>query len=256
MMSSTRTCGRNSAAAGLGIAVFAMLLAPFAQAQDSDSKLANLRQERQEAEQVQTFFLKNATQQNDLNDLTTDLRNMLPHAKIYAVWSQAYAISIRSNADDLQSAQKLIAQLDQPKKVYRITFTITETDSGKKTGTQHYSLIVAGDNKAVFKQGNRVPIVTGTTDKDSGAPITQIQYLDVGINIEAAVNGVGLRTKIEESSIADEKSSVGIQDPLLRQTMLESMSTFTPGKAITLGSIDIPGTTRHQDVEVAVELAQ
>jgi type II secretory pathway component GspD/PulD (secretin) len=251
-MLNKRTKIRSYVLAGASLAIATLFLVTGARAQESDSKLANLRQERQEPEQVQTFFLKNATQQNDINDLTTDLRNVLSRAKVYGVASQN-AITIRATAEDIQAAQKLIAELDRPKKVYRITFTITESDGGKKTGVQHYSLIVAGDNKALLKQGSRIPIVTGATDKDNSSPMTQVQYLDVGINIEATVSGVGLRTKIEQSSVADEKSNVGIQDPVIRQTMLDGISTITPGKAVPLGSIDIPGTTRHQDVEVVAE---
>jgi hypothetical protein len=84
--------------------------------------------------------------------------------------------------------------------------------------------------------------------------MTQMQYLDVGVNIEASVIGIGLRAKIEQTSVSDEKSNVGIQDPLVRQTTIEAASTFTPGKSVALGSIDIPGTARHQDIEVVVEL--
>ncbi|SRR6266567_3775806 len=248
----TKRAGIQIFIAGAAFAMGAMLLVPHAQAQESESKSAA---PKPEAEQTETFFLKNVTEISDQNDIQTDLRNVLYRAKIYGLSSQ-HAITIRASAEDLQSAQKLLADIDRPKKVYRVTFTIAESDGGKKTGTQHYAMIVAGDNKSYVKQGNRVPIVTGTFEKDGAGPRTQIQYLDVGINIEAAVSGVGLRTKIEQTNVSDEKSNVGIQDPLVRQTTLEGTSTFVPGKAIALGSIDIPGTTRHQDIEVVAELVQ
>jgi len=241
---------RNFAVAGAGLAIAVLLLVPHTPAQESEARNSSAKQDN---EQTETFFLKNITERTDLNDIATDLRNVLNKAKIYGVASQN-AITMHATAEDLQVAQKLLAEIDRPKRVYRITYTITESDGGKKTGVQRYSLIVGSDNKSVFKQGNRVPIVTGATDKDTSSPMTQIQYLDVGVNIEAYVSGVGLHTKIEESSVADEKSNVGIQDPLVRQTMLEDTATFTPGKAAVLGSIDIPGTTRHQDIEVVAEL--
>ena len=236
--------------AGAGLAMTAMLMAPRAQAQETEPRSAAAKPE---AEQVQTFFLKNITQTNDLNDIQTDLRNILHRASIYGIPSQG-AITIRATPEDLQTAEKLLAEIDRPKKVYRVTFTITESDAGRKIRTQHYAMILAGDLKSYFKQGNRVPIVTGTIDKDTSSPMTQIQYLDVGVNIEAAVSGVALHTKIEESSVSDEKSNVAIQDPLLRQTALEGTSTFVPGKSVALGSIDIPGTTRHQDIEFVADL--
>jgi type II secretory pathway component GspD/PulD (secretin) len=241
---------RSYAIATAGLAIAAILLVASACAQDADAKSAPTKQE---PEEVRTIFLKNITEQHDLNDLTTDLRNVLNRAKIYAVASQN-AITIRATAEDMLEAQKLLADIDRPKKVYRVTFTIAESDAGKKTGVQHYAMIVTGDNKGYVKLGNRVPIVTGSADKDNSSPMTQVQYLDVGVNIEASVSGVALRTKVEQSSLADEKSNVGIQDPLVKQITLEGTSTFTPGKAVALGSIDIPGTARHQDIEFVAEL--
>ena len=47
----------------------------------------NTRAKRQELEEeaVQTFYLANTAQQNDLNDIQTALRNLLTNAKLYAV---------------------------------------------------------------------------------------------------------------------------------------------------------------------------
>lgn len=241
---------RTYAIAAASLAIATMLLATSARAQDADAKTAPAKQE---PEEVRTVFLKNITEQHDLNDITTDLRNVLNRAKIYGVASQN-AITIRATAEDMLEAQKLIADIDRPKKVYHVTFTVTESDAGKKTSVQHYSMVVTGENKSYVKLGNRVPIVTGAVDKDNSSPMTQVQYLDVGINIEGSVSGVALHTKVEQSSFADEKSNVGIQDPVIKQITLEGTSTFVPGKAVALGSIDIPGTTRHQDVEFVAEL--
>jgi hypothetical protein len=82
-------------------------------------------------------------------------------------------------------------------------------------------------------------------------------YLDVGMNFDATLdefaNGVRLRSKVEQSSIAEEKSSVGAQDPIVRQTVMEGTSFLAPGKPLILGSLDIPGSTRHLDIEVVME---
>lgn len=236
-------------AAVSAITLCAAIAASRASAQDSAPRPTAPR----EPLLTQTFFLKNATDRGDFNDITTDLRNVLPSVKIYGISSQS-SITIRATEEDMQQAQKLLVDLDRPRKVYRITFTINESDNGRKTGVQHYSMVLSGDNKSLIKQGDRVPIMTGSFEKDTSNANTQIQYLDVGINIEASINGVGLRTRIEQSSVADEKSNVGIQDPIVRQTALEAVSTFVPGKPIAIGSIDIPGTTRHQDIEAIAEL--
>src|SRR6201996_157101 len=51
----------------------------------------NTRAKRQELEEeaVQTFYLSNTAQQNDLNDIQTALRNLLVNAKLYGVPSQS-----------------------------------------------------------------------------------------------------------------------------------------------------------------------
>jgi len=225
-----------------------------ARAQTADIKAADVKPD---TETYQTLYLTNLTQQNDLNDIQTDLRNMLPKAHLFGMPSQN-AISIRATPEDIQIAQNILADLDRGKKLYRLTFTINESDSGKHTGAQSIALIVASGGKTTFKQGARVPIVTGVSgDPASG---TQVQYMDVGLNIEASadgyMDGLRLRSKIEQTNVADEKSGIGMQDPIVRQTVLDDTSTLTPGKSLILGSLDVPGTTRKQEIEVVAELVK
>jgi type II secretory pathway component GspD/PulD (secretin) len=206
-----------------------------------------------------TFFLEHAKQQNDLNDIQTDLRNMLPRARVFGVASQS-AISVSGTAEEIQTAQQMISELDRPKKVYRLTYTITQFDDGKRAGSQSFSLIVPADGRSDLKQGIKVPIVTGSTDAGSSASSaqvnTQVQYLEVGLKIEATLSGTSLHTKLEQSSVAEEKSGMGAQDPIVHQTVLEGVSTLTQGKPMVLGSLDFPGTTRREDIEVAAETVQ
>jgi len=118
-------------------------------------------------------------------------------------------------------------------------------------------MIIASGSKTELKQGTKVPIVTGIYAENSPASEnSQVQYQDVGLAIEASLSayldGVRLRTRIAESSVAAEKSGVGMQDPVIRQTTLEGTSTLALGKSLILGSLDISGTHR-QEVEVVSE---
>jgi hypothetical protein len=94
-------------------------------------------------------------------------------------------------------------------------------------------MIVVSGRKTVLKQGNRVPLVTGSVSTSGGAQ-TQVQYLDVGLNIDASIeestDGVKLNTAFEQSSIAEGKSGFGTQDPIVRQAKLEGTSILTAGK--------------------------
>jgi type II secretory pathway component GspD/PulD (secretin) len=209
---------------------------------------------------VQTFYLGTSGQQNDSNEVLVAIRNILPpDVKVYLVPSQN-AIVMRATPDELVLTQKLINDLDRPKKTYRLTYTLAETDDGKRVGTQHFAMVVVTGQRTVLKQGSKVPIVTGSYTAGSSGEKTDMTYVDVGMNFDATldefVNGVRLRTKVEQSSVAEEKSGVGAQDPVIRQTSLEGTSFLTPGKPLVLGSVDIPGSTRHLDVEVVMELVR
>jgi type II secretory pathway component GspD/PulD (secretin) len=209
------------------------------------------------ADSYQTLYLSNLTSHNDSDDIQTDLRNMLPQAKLFYARTQG-AISIRGTSEEISLAQKIVSDLDRTKKIYRLTYTITDIDNGKRAAPQHYSIIVASGSKTDFKQGSKVPLVTGSyTENGPGSSNSQVQYQDVGLEIEASLNtyldGATLRTRIAESSVADEKSGLGAQDPVFRETTLEGTSTLALGKPLVLGSLDIPGTTRHQEVEVVAE---
>jgi len=210
-------------------------------------------------EEVRTFFLTNVTEMREAEDILADLRNVLPRANVYYVNSEG-AISVRGTAGDIAGAEKTLSELDRKRTVYKITYSITETDGGKVAGTQHVELVIPAGSKTIVKEGNRVPIVTGTVDKDSGTPGEQVQYVDVGLNIEASLEGNGaalrLRTKVEQSSVGDERSGIGAQDPVIRQTQLEGWSMLAQSKPTLLGALDIPGTTQHEEITVVSELVK
>ena len=234
---------------GITLAMACGWISAFAQPQAVDAKST--------PDIYQTLYLSNLTQASDANDLITDLRNMLPKLKMFYVPSQS-AISLKGSAEDMALAQKILADLDKTKKIYRLTYTMTERDGARTIGVQHFSIIVASGSRTDFKQGSRVPISVATNAAPgSNAEIT---YIDIGQEIEATLDGyldgVRLRTKVVQSSIADDKAGVSTQDPVIRQTTLEGTSTLVQGKPLVLGSLDIPGSTRHQEVEVLSELVR
>lgn len=235
--------------AGSALALTFFALGARAQTQGAETK--------PNPETYQTLYLSNITQRSDANDVQTDLRNMLPHARMYYVASQN-AISIWGTGEDAQTAQKILSEIDRPRKVYRLTYSILEIDNGKSIETRKMSLVVLAGGRTELKQGSRIPIVTATNDGGASSSNTQVQYMDVGITIEASLevseNGVHLHTRIEQSSVADEKVGASAQDPVIRQTTLEGVSTLVAGKPLALGSIDIPGTVHHEEIEVVAEL--
>jgi general secretion pathway protein D len=90
---------------------------------------ANTRAKRSELDElaVQTFYLTNAWQQNDLNDVQTALRNVLTSGnfKAYGVQSQN-AIVVRGTPDELLLAQKIVDDLDKARPEVVVDIAVLE----------------------------------------------------------------------------------------------------------------------------------
>jgi len=244
----------------LGVALVFTGMAQIARAQETEEQKPSPTRSAPPPDSYVTVYLTNTSQAGEANDLQAAVRNMVG-GRTHVYYDQtANAISLRGATEDLALAQKVIVDLDRPKKAYRLKYTVEMMDGPKAVSTQHYALIVTPGERATLKLGNRVPLVTGKTDAESATASSQVQYVDVGLGISATLSGSGdglmLRTKVEESSLADEKSGVGAQDPVLHQAVLENASTITLGKALTLGSLDIPGGTQRVEVEVVSEVVK
>jgi len=80
---------------------------------------------------VQTFYLTNASQQADANEVLTALRNLMdPSMKITLVASQN-AIILRATPDQLLLAQKLIADLDRARPEVVVDVAILQVNRDK-----------------------------------------------------------------------------------------------------------------------------
>src|SRR5581483_7766993 len=211
-------------------AIFApmLLLAPLAThayAQAPATKLADLTSANEKPASLtyKTFYLSNLTAPHDANDIQTDLRNMLPNAKLYYVPAQS-AISIRGSAEDIALAQKILTDLDRTRKVYRLTYTVTETDNGQPAGKQHVALVVVSGGQSDVKQGSKVPIVVGASPENNQPQQSTVQYQDIGLEIDAPLGSSAdvarRRTRIRQSRLAHEKSAIGVQDPVFGQSTL------------------------------------
>jgi type II secretory pathway component GspD/PulD (secretin) len=204
------------------------------------------------------YKLKYAASPADANELLTAMRNMLdPQTKIFLVPSTGIVV-VHAPEEVQATVRKLIDALDLPHPRYRLTYTLTELDGTRKIGVQHFSVVANSKEKAVLKQGSRIPIQIG--NGGSSLPnATQITYIDIGMNFEVYVSeiqgGALLRSKVEQTSTAPDSTSPSNPNPIIRQTYLEGTATLLTGKPALLGSIDVPGSTHHFDVEVVLESA-
>jgi type II secretory pathway component GspD/PulD (secretin) len=241
--------------------------ATLCMAQASPDTSANLKDSREQIEaacsaptanSIRTFYLANTTDVNQGNGIQVAIRSMLPATNRVFFSAEGNAILVCGTPDQMAFAEKLIHDFDRPRKSFRVTYTFTETDGGKRVGTQHYAMIVSDGQRAQVKEGSKVPLATGSYSGTSQAAVqTQFQYIDVGMNFDAtftATTGGGLlKTKVEESSVIEEKPVAGVQEPVLRQSTYEGSPMLVFGKPAVLNSLDLPNSTRHVDLEVMVE---
>jgi type II secretory pathway component GspD/PulD (secretin) len=208
--------------------------------------------------QVKVIPLVNATAQNDANEILIAARNVFdPSIKIYLLASQN-AIVVSTYPEEFARIEALVHTLDRPHPSYRLTFTLTESDAGKRLGVQHFSLVAVSGQRTQMKQGSKIPVATGSYDEGDKGTQTQFTYLDIGMNfdvtVEPAGTGVSLKAKVEQSSTAPESVTIaGVTEPIVRQSVIDGTSLLTLGKPLTLGAVDVPGSTRHIDIDVMVE---
>jgi type II secretory pathway component GspD/PulD (secretin) len=209
---------------------------------------------------LKTYYLTNTSEQRDANEILIAIRNVTdPSVRIFLVASRN-AIEVLATPDQQAVVEKIIADLDRPRKIYRLTFTLADSDNGKRVGVQHFSIIVAAGQRTTLKQGSKIPVLTGST-KNPGD--TQFQYLDIGMSFDISLNdspgGLLLKAKVEDSAVGNPSeygngtSGPLAQEPIIHQTALEGSSIVTIGKPLTLGSVDVAGSTRHLDIEVVAE---
>ena len=234
---------------------------------DSDcSKLATHSEQsdcaRQRA-QTKTIYLQNVTSQNDANEIMVAVRNSFdPGLKIYLLANQN-ALVITTYPEEFAKVEALVRILDRPRKTYRVTYTLTELDAGKTVSTQHFSMLLGDGDYTSMKEGNKIPIATGTyangvaATSPSSEIQTQFTYLDVGMNFNTSItvtgNTVLLKSKVEDSSLDQPVTIAGVTEPVVRQSVLDGTSVLTLDKPFMLGTIDIPNTARHMDIAVLIE---
>jgi type II secretory pathway component GspD/PulD (secretin) len=253
----------------LALALLSLTLVASAQSTDvksSESDCSRLSNHMDKANctaahsEVRTIYLKNVATQNDANEIMVAIRNSFdPELRIYLL-RDPNALVVTTYPEEFARIEALVRTLDRPRKTYRLTYTITELDADKPIGTEHLSMIVLDGQMTSVKEGDKIPVATGSYSDGNTSPNgvqTQFTYLDVGMNFQATVNevegGALLKTKVEQSSLGQPSTIAGVQEPVVRQTVFDGISVLTLNKPVMLGSIDVPNTTRRLDIAVVLE---
>lgn len=136
----------------------------------------------------------------------------------------------------------------KPSHSYRVDFTISETDAGKKINARHYSIVLIPGDRREVKIGSKVPVpmLPGSV---------QFQYMDVGTNIDCrlleAGDDVSLDVHSDFSNLAPAEEQHSPQ-PIVRQIRIHGDPLAAIGKTVVVGMVDDPTSTRQFQLEATV----
>ena len=171
------------------------------------------------------------------------------------------AVSLMSFAQDQDSSKnqaetKATAEPAKLYSSYRMEYTWSEFDDGKKINTRNYTVLVGSIHGfGSIRVGSKVPVITGSTNE---VP-TQYQMMDIGVNIDSRIidetpNGLKVLTNLDSTSFSQNPDSGDNHNrpPLVHQIKLSSETIVTPTKRTVISTVDDPGSKRSFQLEVIV----
>jgi general secretion pathway protein D len=229
----------------------------------------NTRAKRTEldAQAVQTFYLSNTSQTNDLNDIQTALRNVLTNAKLYAVPSQN-AIVMRATPDELLLARKLVDDLDKARPEVVVDVAVLEVNRNHERNLgiilpQQISASLQGTTTTTTTTGTDTTGTTGTTgtttSSNNGLTLNNLANLNsnnVAMTVSQATANLLLtdsdtrvlqnpRIRATDGQKADLK--VGSKIPI-------ATGSYQTGAATAVVSSLVNTQFQYQDVGVEIEI--
>ena len=226
---------------------------------------ANSRAKHTELDEaaVETFYLTNAWQQNDLNDVQTALRNVLPGAKVYGVASQS-AIVMKGTPDELMLAQKLVNDLDKARPEVVVDIAILEVSKNweQTLGIQWptsvgIALQAPGtSNTSSTTSTTGTTGTTGTTTAPSLYDLSHLKATDFAVTVGAATANLLLTddtTKILQNprirATDGQKATMKIGEKIPIAT-----GSYQSGAATAVVSSLVNTQFQYQEVGVKIEM--
>ncbi|MGI8771967.1 MAG: cohesin domain-containing protein [Acidobacteriaceae bacterium] len=231
----------------------------------------NTRAKRTELDEqaVQTFYLANSAQQNDLNDIQTALRNVLTNAKLYAVPSQN-AIVMRATPDELLLAQKLINDLDKARPEVVVDVAVLEVSRNRE---RNLGIVLPQTFSAALQPSNATTTTTNTNNNNNpnGTPTTPTTSTtgNLSLNDLKNLNATNFAITVSQATanllLTDSDTKV-LQNPRVRATdgqkadlkvgsrIPVATGSFQTGAATAVVSSLVNTQFQYLDVGVEIEI--
>ncbi|WP_238398688.1 cohesin domain-containing protein [Edaphobacter sp. 12200R-103] len=210
---------------------------------------------------VQTFYLTNASQQSDANEVLTALRNVLdPSSKIVLVPSQS-AIILRATPDQLLLAQKLIDDVDRarPEVVVDVAILEVNRDKMRKLG------IALPQSITITPQASPSTTSSSSSSSSTGTNSPSNFTLNTLGNINATNFGVGIPSATLDALLTDSDTRI-LQNPRIRATdgqranlkigqrIPVATGSYNAGVATGVASIGVQTQFTYLDVGVQIDM--
>lgn len=172
---------------------------------------ANTRSKRTELDEeaVQTFYLTNAWQQNDLTDVQTAIRNVLPNTHAYGVASQN-AIVVRGTPDELLLVEKLVNDLDRARPEVVVDIAVLEVAKNWER-----TLGIAWPQTASVSLQQPNTSSTSTTSTTSSSSTSPTLYSLAHLNSNDFAVSIGQATA---NALLTDSNTKTLQNPRIRST--------------------------------------
>jgi len=152
-----------------------------------------------------------------------------------------------------------------PKRCYALTYVLKELEGTKVINQRTYVLNTFASNSSGgdwtrLRVGNRVPVFVHSQEKGSTNPVTDFNYIDIGVNIDNRLREAGdmlaLEVTADISSVAGETTGGVGPPPTVRQVKGTAASIISPGKPSVVFSADDPGSQHRFELQVTATLVR
>jgi hypothetical protein len=142
-----------------------------------------------------------------------------------------------------RTGEKNISQ--RPVTVYRLEFTLSEIDAGKKINARSYSMLAEDDAKvSKLRVGTKVRVPEFNQFQDIGVSIDcWLQQQESALLMDAVIDA----SNISQSTAPSDSTHV---PPAVHQLRAEIRSVVTPGKPTVLTSMDDPTSKVAFEIEL------
>ncbi|QNI38165.1 cohesin domain-containing protein [Edaphobacter albus] len=210
---------------------------------------------------VQTFYLTNASQQADANEVLTALRNLLDQSSKVTLVPSQNAIVVRATPDQLLLAQKLMNDLDRARPEVTVDVAILQVNRDKlrKLG------ITLPQSITITPQASPSTSSSSSSSSSSGSTTPNSFTLNTLGNMNATNFGVTIPAGTLDALLTDSDTRI-LQNPRIRATDGQKASlkigqkipiatgSYNAGVATGVASIGVQTQFTYLDVGVNIDM--